>query len=157
MQQLTSQHPAIFGVFSLALLAIFWIATGLLVSWITGWRSLAERYKTNREFPARKRWMQSARMRAGVRFNHALTLGSDAEGIYMGMTLPMFPGQRRLFIPWSDVKAEEPQHLLWLMMRTLRLGPDGIPLRVREPLAQFLLQPRGGMNATVPGIVSSTF
>jgi len=157
MQVVTSQHPAIFGVFSIALLAIIWIAIGLLISWITGWRALAERYKTDREFPEHKRWMQSARMRAGVRFNHALTLGSDAEGIYVGMTLPMFPGNPRLFIPWSDVRVEEPQRLLWLMMRALRLGTDGIPLRVREPLAEFLLQPRGGMNATVPGIVSSTF
>jgi hypothetical protein len=156
MQQLMSQHLALFEVFSLALLAIFWITVGLLVSWITGWRSLAERYRTDREVPEHRRWMQRARMRCGMGYNNALTMGSDAEGIYMGMTLPMFPGHPRLFIPWSDVQVEEPQQWLWLMMRTLRLGPDGIPLRMRESLAEFLMQPRGG-SAPALGTVGSTF
>jgi len=77
-----------------------------------------------------------------MRINHGLTLGSDAGGISMGMTIPILAGYPRLFIPWSDVIAEEPRRWLFLMVRTFRLGPDEVPFRVRESLAEFLLEPR---------------
>ncbi len=157
MQEFCQQHPAVLSV-AIGAAFVAWFA---FVSWITalvaGWRLLAQRYRTDRGFPEHKRWMQSARMRSAVRINHALTVGSDAEGLYMGMTLPIMFGYPRLFIPWSEVTIEEPQRWLFLMMRRLRLGPDEVPFRVREPLAQFLLELRDGMNATVSGTVSSTF
>jgi hypothetical protein len=37
------------------------------------------------------------------------------------------------------------------MTRRLRLGPDRIPLRVREALADFLLETRGGMDGGLGG------
>jgi hypothetical protein len=78
-------------------------------------------------------------MRVGANYNNILTLGSDGEGITMGLTINLFPGHPPLFIPWVDVQVEEPKRYFFVMMRTLRLGPGGIPLRVREPLAEFLL------------------
>jgi hypothetical protein len=161
MQEFMTQHPS-FATAAAGAGFVLWFS---FVSWFTslllGWRSLAQRYRTERQFPEHRRWMQSASMRLGGGINHALTLGSDAEGIYAGMTISIFVGYPRLFIPWTDISVEEPRRWFFFMARRLRLGPDAIPLRVREPLADFLLEPRGGMNAAVnaatPGTISSTF
>lgn len=142
MQDFATQHPTIFVACIFAGVAILWAGIGVVVSLVSGWRSLAERYRTEREFPEHKRRMQSAQMRAAANYNNILTLASDAEGLYMGLTINMFPGHPRLFIPWADVEVDEPKRMLWVMTRTLRLGPGGIPLRVREPLAEFLLADR---------------
>ena len=133
--------------------AILWAGIGVVVSLVSGWRSLAERYRTEREFPEHKRRMQSAQMRVGANYNNILTLASDAEGLYMGLTINMFPGHPRLFIPWADVVTEEPRRYLFLMVRMFRLGPSGIPLRVRESLAEFLLE--GKAASGMPGQASS--
>ena len=157
MQEFPNQHPALFAV-AICAGFITWFA---FITWVTalvaGWRSLAGRYRTDREFPEHRRRMQSAMMRSGIGMNHALTFGSDEEGIYMGLTIPILAGYPKLFIPWSDIQVEEPRRWWFLMRRRLRLGPDAIPLRIREPLAQFLLQARGGENVPVAGTISSTF
>jgi hypothetical protein len=143
MQQFVTQHPNGFAAGMAAFFVALWFVVGLVISLVSGWHALAERYRTDREFPVRRRPMQSARMRAACGYNNILTLGSDEEGIYMGMTISLFPGHRRLFIPWADIEVQEAKRVLWAMMRTLRLGPDRIPLRVRESLAEFLLAGRG--------------
>lgn len=140
MQEFETQHPAMFVVCAFAGSAILWVGIGVVISLVSGWRSLAGRYRTEREFPEHKRRMQSARMRAFTGYNNILTLSSDAEGITMGMTVNLFPGHPRLFVSWADVVVEEPKRTLWVTMRTLRLGPGGIPLRLSEGLVQFLLE-----------------
>ncbi|MDP9050287.1 MAG: hypothetical protein M3O31_06110 [Acidobacteriota bacterium] len=78
-----TQHAGLSGAGFVVFFVVMWMLAGALVGMVAGWRSLAERYRTERRFPAHRRWMQSARMRAGVGYNNVLTLGSDAEGIYL--------------------------------------------------------------------------
>jgi len=139
MQAFATQHPGLFPAGIAVLFIILWFASGFLVGLASGWQSLAERYRTEREFPAHRRRMQSAQLRAGMGYNNVLTLGSDAEGLYLGVLALFRIGHPRLLVPWADVVVEEPRRYLFVMMRTLRLGPGAIPLRVREPLAEFLL------------------
>ena len=142
MQEFVSQYPALVVAGSLVVFAAWWVFLSYLISWASGWHALAKRYRTERELPERRRRMQSAQMRRLVGYNNALTLGSDGEGIYVAMTIPIFAGHPRLFIPWPDVRDGVPTRRLWLTVRSFAFGPDGIPLRVRESLAQFLLEPR---------------
>lgn len=142
MQGFATQHPGMFVGSILVWVAIVWAGIGTLISLTSGWRSLAETYTTDREFPGHQRKLQSARMRAGANYNNILTLGSDSEGLFLKLTLKMFLSHPPLLIPWTEVVVEEPTRYLFVMMRTFRLGPNGIPLRVREPLAQFLLESR---------------
>ena len=152
-----NQHQVLFASEVFALFAV-WFS---FVSWVTslaaGWRSLARKYRTDREFPEHRRRMQRAAMRSGVRINNVLTIGSDVEGIYVGLTIPIMLGYPRLFIPWTDILVEEPRR--WMFYRTQRLvvGRERIGFRIREPLAQFLLEPRGGNAATAPGMIGSSF
>ena len=52
------------------------------------------------------------------------------------------------------IEVDDPTEVLFATRQTLRLGlgPDGIPLRVRESLGQFLLAGKGfGGVVTEPG------
>ncbi len=151
MQEFLNQHPALFTIaFAAFFLLVSVVAMGG-VAIAGGWRSLAQRYRTERELPERRRTLQRAQMRLGTNYNNIVTLGSDAEGLYMAMPSLLSFGHPRLFIPWSDVVVEEPQRWFFFMTRRLRLGPDRIPLRVREQLAEFLLETRGaGGNVSQP-------
>ena len=158
MQQFLNQHPALF----IAAFAAFFLLVSMVamagVAITGGWRLLAERYRTERELPAHRRSMQRAQMRWFTSYNNILTLGSDADGLYMALPRILGFGHPPLFIPWRDIQIGEPRQLLWMRMRNLSLGPNAIPLRIREPLAQFLLEPRGGETDTAAsGVVSSTF
>jgi hypothetical protein len=80
MQQFLDQNP---GVLSAGFFLLLWLTIGFVVAAIGGWRSLGERYRTDREFPSHKRWMQTAQMRFLTGYNHVLTVASDSEGIYL--------------------------------------------------------------------------
>ncbi|HWB33552.1 MAG TPA: hypothetical protein VG714_10280 [Acidobacteriaceae bacterium] len=152
MQQFASQHPALYIV---AITAFFLLVSMVAIQGVAltgGWRSLAERYRTERELPEHRRSIQRAQMRWATNYNNILTLGSDAEGLYMAMPSLLRFSHPTLFIPWSDIQVEEPRRWLFLMTQRLRLGPDRIPLRLREPLAQFLLEPRGGVTEGASGV-----
>ncbi|HWG18773.1 MAG TPA: hypothetical protein VN678_12970 [Acidobacteriaceae bacterium] len=144
MNEFGQQNPTLFVIALVGMIAGMWLVTGWLISFLSGWAALAEQYRTDRSFPEHKRWMQGAMMRWGCHYNGILTLASDDDGLYMGVTVPIFMGHPRLFIPWRDVKAEEPARWFFIMTQRLRLGPDAVPFRLREPLAYFLLYPGGG-------------
>ena len=157
MQEFVNQHPALFAVCNLLLVIFVFSIVSLIISYIGGWHSLADQFRTERKVPEHRRRMQSASMRLMMGYNNALTLGSNVEGIYMAVTFPIFAGHPRMFIPWAEVRVDQTRTLLWQTVRTLSLGPDTIPLTVRERTAQFLLEPRGDMNSAATGTVSSTF
>jgi hypothetical protein len=157
MQEFVNQHPAVYvaGFTAFFLLVSVVAMAGTAVA--SGWRLLAERYRTEREMPAHRRSLQRAQMRWYTHYNNILTLGSDAEGLYMALPKLLRFGHPTLFIPWGEIQVGEPKGWNMFLMRRLVLGPDRVPLRIREPLAQFLLEPRGGANAAATGVVSSTF
>ncbi len=107
MQEFLKQHPGLF----IAAFAVFFLLASMVamagVAVAGGWRSLAERYRTEREMPAHRRSMQRAQMRWYTSYNNILTLGSDAEGLYMAMLRIMSFGHPPLFIPWRGVQVGE--------------------------------------------------
>lgn len=140
MHDLVSQRWFPLAAVVFAIMA--WMA--LVLSWLSGWRSLAKRYRTEREFPVYRRQMQTAAMKGGIRYSNIVTAGSDAEGLYLRLPAILSLGQPPLFVPWADIQVDDPTESLFVKRQTLRLGPDGIPLRVRESLAEFLLAGRNG-------------
>lgn len=157
MQQLVVQHPALSAACNLLFVVLIFLIINIAISYVSGWHSLAERFRTDRELPEHRRRMQSASMRMLTSYNNALTLGSDAEGIYIAMTLPILAGHPRMFVPWAEVRVDQTRTFLWQTVRTLSLGPDAIPLTVRERTAQFLLESRGAVNGASSGTITSTF
>lgn len=157
MQTFLNQHP-VWSAFAFVIYFVaLWTGVGFIIGLVSGWHSLAERYKTDRMFPDHKRRMRSAKMRFSASYNNVLTLASDLEGLYLGVFVVFRVGHPPLFVPWSEIQVDEPKRYFFLMSRMFYLGPNRVPFRIREPLAQFLLQPRGGSNAPTPGTISSSF
>ncbi|MDR3746046.1 MAG: hypothetical protein P4K80_07955 [Acidobacteriaceae bacterium] len=138
MDKFIGQHVAFSASFLTLYFVVFWAGVGVLISVVGGWRSLAQRYRTERTFPDHKRWLQSGQMYRMVGYNNVLTVASDNEGIYLGVLFLFRIAHPPLFIPWSEIEIETPQQKFFVSVQKLRLGPDRIPLRLRTKLVEFL-------------------
>jgi hypothetical protein len=134
LRQNPALPPPAFAVF----FVLLWLVICFIVSLMSGWSSLAQQYRTERPFPAHTRRFQRGVMRWTAKYNGVLTVGSDSEGIYLGVLFLFRLGHPPLFIPWRDVQIGEPTSWFFIMVQTLKLGPDQIPLRLRESLVDFL-------------------
>ncbi len=113
-----------------------------LVSFFSGWRSLSEYYRTDRPMPTGS-FTSSGQFRFLMRYNNALRLGSDAEGLYLGFWPRL--AHPPLFIPWSEIEVRPARRVLFFPMQTLVLGRDlQIPFTTRQRDADRLLSRAGG-------------
>src|SRR5436190_23340607 len=101
-----------------------WIGISLLLSWIGGWRALAERYPATQRFAGARFGMKRAGMRWGVAYRSSVNLGADSTGLFLSV-FPLFRvGHPPLFIPWSDISFS--RETGWLL-RGVRLQFRGVP------------------------------
>src|ERR1035441_8899800 len=76
MQEWINRHPLEFGYsFFLAL----WVAVIVLISYVSGWRALAQRFRSSTGFVGQKWRGQSAQMRGIGGYNHCLTVGANRD------------------------------------------------------------------------------
>lgn len=132
------QNPALVPLASAAFFVGVWAMANVLVSLLSGWWGLAEQYRTETPFPAHMRRFQRGQMRWRTNYGNILTVVSDSRGLYLSVMFLFRLGHPPLFIPWADISFEDPNLWLFFSMQRLRLGPDRIPLRLREPLVDFL-------------------
>ncbi len=121
-------------IFPVSFIAL-WITVCYLIAKLGGWRALAQRFRSSGEFAGAKWSFQSAAMRFGTRYNGALTVGANNQGLFIRPILPFRAWQPALFIPWTEIAAN-PQRRWYGNVVEFRLGrEDGIPFTVREKLA----------------------
>src|SRR5262249_25216809 len=88
-------------LFVFALVVGVFLTIGWACAQLGGWSALAAHYRTRAPF-AGKRWrMQSITMHGWVGYNGGVTVGANADGLYLAM--PMLVGHPPLFIPWTDL------------------------------------------------------
>jgi hypothetical protein len=129
----------VFPLFTVLLIAIlWWIVVGFVSSRITGWASLAQRYRYDERFSGEHLRFRSAMMRYGGHYGNCLTMGVNPQGLFLSLSFPFFAGHRPLFIPWNDITVRR-THLLWAKCMELHLGREPtIPLRLSERVATRL-------------------
>jgi len=136
----------------IAAFAVYFILIGVtssfLLSRLGGWGSLAKRYRTARALPAHRRSFQRGQMRSLISYS-VLTTASDAEGLYLSILLLTRLGHPHLFVPWAEIEVEAPQRKFFSNVQTLLLGPERIPLRLRESLVDFLLAGKGASEQRI--------
>lgn len=138
MAEWMQQNPALVPVAAAAFFVGVWVVAVVLVSLLSGWWGLAEQYRTETPFPAHMRRFQRGQMRWRTNYGNILTVASDSRGLYLSVMFLFRLGHPPLFIPWADISFEDPNLWLFFSMQRLRLGPDRIPLRLRESLVDFL-------------------
>ncbi|HEU4560157.1 MAG TPA: hypothetical protein VFS20_20065 [Longimicrobium sp.] len=86
-----------------AAVAIFWLAIALLLSALSGWRSLARHYRGRLPEEEGRISMASGSMRM-IALNHVVTFATGAHGIGMSMFGPFALVSPPLAIPWDQVE-----------------------------------------------------
>ena len=123
---------------------IFWWALSHLTAWMSGWSLLAKRFRFNGQFDGEQiRWVYGL-LRWYTKYGGVLVMGANAQGIYLRTIWMLRIGHPPLFIPWSEVHAEN--RTRWLRAGTqFTLGrEEQIPLWVLKRVGDRLLSPRPG-------------
>ena len=114
-----------------------------LVAWFSGWRRLAEDFRTDSETRGRI-VLGTGTLRYGAHYNNVMCLDCRPEGLVLSVRGPFRLAHPPLLIPWSQVKAED-LSVLWTIPATrLELGSDAqIPLTIfkreaRELVARYI-------------------
>jgi hypothetical protein len=122
----------IFPVFFICL----WCGIVLLISRLSGWATLANRFRLSLPFAASKWRWQSARMRFTANYSGCLTVGSDPTGLYLDIFALWKIGHPPLFLPWSEVSVRRRGKILIFGYVELTLGrEEQIPFRISAGLA----------------------
>ena len=127
-----------FPLFVVVLVPTVLIVVGLVNSHLSGWASLAQRYRYDEGYSGERLRFRSAAMRYWGHFGNCLTMGTNPHGFFLAMSIPIFPGFPPLFIPWSEITVRRGR-FLWSKYVELRLGREAaIPFRICEGLASKL-------------------
>jgi hypothetical protein len=129
-------RTSVFPLSTVLLIAILaWVVVGFVSSRMTGWASLAQRYRYNERFFGERLRFRSATMRFGSQYTNCLTMGVNPQGFFLSLSIPFLLGHPPLFIPWNEITIRRTR-LLWAKCAELHLGRElAIPLRISERLA----------------------
>ena len=126
-------------------LVVLWVVVSALVGQLTGWASLARRFRFRGQFAGPTWHWQSGRMRWLMGYNSSLIVGANTDGLYLA-TLWLFRiGHPPLLIPWNEISVSGAK-LLWARGVRLQLGRERpVPLWLRDKLADKLRAAAGAV------------
>lgn len=144
-----NQHPTPFVIALFVLLFILWPLSLIAVSYWSGWASLAQRFSLDGRFDGPTWQFRSGRMRYWTRYSNILTIGADAKGFYLAITISIFSaGHPPLLIPWREILVSDAE-LPFLRWTKFELGRDlFIPFPISGALGDRL---RSAAGSNWPG------
>jgi hypothetical protein len=143
LQRLLDQHPAAVAVIFPIYFLLLWLLVSTSISFVGGWHSLAEVYRTPVEFNGQKWGMQSGQMRWLANYNNILTIGASPQGLYLASVFLFRFAHPPLLVPWSEIKLQRKKGWVFEYV-TFTLGHElAIPLRIRGKLAAKLRDSAG--------------
>lgn len=137
------QNAAIIASAALAFV-LFWLFVVWLISRMSGWGALAERY------PARRPWnetcwrLQSARFRLSSNYSGILTVCADAEGMHVSVNVFFRIGHPAFSVPWAEVEGIERQLFLFREVELRFQRAPALPMRISPQLARRLAEASNG-------------
>ena len=139
-------------LFVLGFLLVFvglWLGITILLSRIGGWAALAAVYRFPGTFSGERWAFQSAQLRWTVNYRRSLTIGVNADGLFLDVFSLLRIGHPSLFIPWSDISISARKVLGFTYLELqFRQAPD-IAFKVNEQLGQRIAAPAG---SSWPGV-----
>ena len=132
-------RTGLFPLSTVLLIAILtWMVVGFVSRHLTGWASLAQRYRCDERFSGDRLRFRSAAMRYWSHYGNCLTMGVNPEGFFLSVSIPFLLGHPPLFIPWNEITVRRTR-VLWAKCVEFHLGREpAIPLRISERLATKL-------------------
>jgi hypothetical protein len=139
MQDWIDQHQTTFWLIAFPLyFAALWCFVCALLSYIGGWTALAKRFGCQSAFAGACWRFQSGQMRWYVNYGNCLTVGCNADGLYLAV-MPLFRfRQPPLLVPWEEITVTR-RRFLFIHWVRFGLGRElDIPLSIRTKLAERL-------------------
>jgi hypothetical protein len=131
-----------------------WVATSLALSWQSGWRALARRYRAAKQRCGTRFPMQSGRVGA-VNYRRCLTVGVSDAGLYLAVLFYLRIGHPPLLIPWSDLTVVAVRDRWYARDITLAAGDPraaGGHLAARLRLPLRVAREAVDLGAALPGV-----
>jgi len=135
----------LFALFPLFLFVAVWLGITFLLSWISGWRLLAQRFRAQEPWNGQRWGWQSARLRWGCNYNNCLTVGASPEALYMSI-MPLFGlFSPALLIPWQEIEVETGKLFFgWYNTALLKVGnEERVSVRIYGKLVNRLREAAG--------------
>ena len=122
----------------------------LLISMLSGWHSLANRFWTQLEPHGQTLsagpYFYTVHMRFWVHNNNVVSITAAADALYLAVMFSFRVGHPPLCIPWEEIKFSRTKRVWWRYV-VLTLGEqEKIPLRISERMARNL-----GILDRIPG------
>jgi hypothetical protein len=127
----------------IVLFPIVWVAVCILLSRMSGWHKLAEKY-IRIDFVSGEKWrFRSARLRHSVGYNGCVNFYANSEGLGISIFFPFRVGHPPLFIPWTDISISK-ETKFFRKMISFKVGREfPIPIIVYERLGYKILAVAG--------------
>lgn len=122
--------------------AAFWIAISYVISVVGGWRELAQHYRAA-EFSGECWHFQSAAMRWSTRYGNVLTVGANAQGLYLAVLFLFRAGHPPLFVPWADIELRLIRGTIFRYVTIELLQHRGIFITVSKRLGYRIARASG--------------
>jgi len=112
------QFKVIVPILLLLFFAGLWILISKIISVMSGWTKLAERYYSEQTFAGRYYRFQSAKLNK-VYFRNSLEMGMNEMGLYLIPLIFFRLFHKPLFIPWAEIETETLK-TYWIKIYRLR-------------------------------------
>jgi hypothetical protein len=130
MTEQTQITLLVIGLF-VVVFPMFWCSIVMLLSFVGGWRNLAEKYATDKEPKGHAfRWVNGS---VGVvSYKNCLTAHVAPEGLFLSVPIFFRIGHKPLFIPWKAIHSQQSSTFLWYKAVRFEVGQPTIA-RVQLP------------------------
>jgi len=108
-----------------------WFFVLRMLSIMSGWTKLAERFGTTETFDGSYYRFQSGKMNQ-VNFSSSLEIGVNAKGLYLVPMIIFRPFHTALLIPWSEFQAEAFRIFFFKGYRLALRSFPGISIQISE-------------------------
>lgn len=105
----------------LALIPVVWCVLTWLLSRISGWSKLAQRYAASGTTSGEQASLRTGRIGA-VTYHSCLKFCINDEGFRVAVAWPLRLGHRPLFIPWSDLHNITEDNMMFSQKVKLSIG-----------------------------------
>ncbi len=119
-------------IWLLLMFPVIWCTVLALLSMLSGWRSLGERFRAEGPPPEGRQWLVSGSV-GWIDFSGSLVVGRSEAGLHLA-AFPLFrPFHPPLLVPWSAITARKRTTYWFRRFDTLEVAGDRI-VRLRLPV-----------------------
>ena len=121
-------------VFVVLYVVALWTGVGFVISLIGGWFDLGRIYRARQPFHGQCWHFQDAQFRLIAGYHNVVSVGANAEGLFLSVFFLFRSGHPPLFIPWQDISVRPGRYFWFRVYRFEFRQVPSVRLRLKEKL-----------------------